>query len=192
LAIAVAYPYRNPAASFEWPRDEAAIRRFELEVQVRKFPLKPLEFTEMPAELTPNRGVLPRQIEGELAKRERTRRIAQTLDVEARDQVLEPAGAEQQVILRNAAIVEEERTPVLAVHERTRRADFETRALRSTRTAPIRRRPARSGHRPGTPTHGAVGREDLVPMMTMLSPSTFAWVVSSVTAEPAWGSLMHS
>src|SRR5271170_242398 len=69
--------------------------------------------------------MLARQIEREAAERQRARRVADALGVEAGDLLLEAAGPEQQVARLDAAIVEIERPPGLAVHELGRLAELE-------------------------------------------------------------------
>ena len=61
------------------------------------------------------------------AVRDGAGRIAEPFDVEAGNLFLEPAFAEQNIIVRNAAIFEEKRTPLFATHESRRLADGEPR-----------------------------------------------------------------
>src|SRR5689334_16430417 len=70
--------------------------------------------------------MLARDVEGVPPQRERSRRIADALHVEAGDLLFETAFAEQNVRGWNAAILEIERRPLLVAHEARRLADGET------------------------------------------------------------------
>src|SRR5580693_9003349 len=82
-----------------------------------ELPLEALEFGERAAELAALQHVRTRYFEGMAPDRERARRIADSLNVEAGDLLLEPPFAEQQVARRDDAILEVELAPLLAAHE---------------------------------------------------------------------------
>src|SRR3981189_3063836 len=73
--------------------------------------------------------MLARLVEGIAPEGERARRIAEALDVEARHLFLEAAGAEQDVLRRDAAILEMQLAPFLAAHELPRAADGKARPI---------------------------------------------------------------
>src|SRR5215831_16152635 len=80
---------------------------------------------------------------GVTAERQRARRVAEPLDVEGRDLLLEAAWAEQHVLGQDAAIVEVQLRPFLAAHEARGLADAEARraALDDHRADAIEARP---------------------------------------------------
>src|SRR3546814_2679452 len=63
-----------------------------------ELPLQALEVDERLAELTAVQRMLARQLERVTAKRERTRTVAEPLDVEPGNLLLEPAGTEDDVL----------------------------------------------------------------------------------------------
>src|SRR5437764_1485151 len=81
---------------------------------VSEFPLQALELANGPPELLARAGVFARLVIGVAAERQRARAIAEPLDVERRDLLLEAAGTEQHVCRRHAAIVEVQLRPFLA------------------------------------------------------------------------------
>src|SRR5215471_4474952 len=87
------------------------------------------ELAQRTAELLAGRRMLARLVEGVTCERQRTRGVAEALDVEPRHLLLEAAGSEQNVLGRNAAIVEMEFAPLLAAHEARGRADLEARRV---------------------------------------------------------------
>src|SRR5207302_1529900 len=96
------------------------------------------------AELLARRGVVARLVVGVAPEGERARGIADALDVEARNLLLEAAGSEQDVFRRHAAVLEMQLAPLLAAHEARRRADGEARAA-SAPSAPAWHIPRRCG-----------------------------------------------
>src|SRR5438874_13438817 len=62
-------------------------------------------------------------IEGKAAKRQAAGCVADPLDVEPRDLLLEPSGAEQHFFLRHKDIVKKQRIPFLAGEEANRLAE---------------------------------------------------------------------
>src|SRR5215510_4559003 len=96
---------------------EQKLRAFELDRHVGEFPLQALELAQRTAELLAGRCMLARLIEGITSERQRARGIAEALDVEARHLLLEAAGSKQDVLRRNAAIVEMQFAPLLAAHK---------------------------------------------------------------------------
>src|SRR3546814_13033032 len=67
--------------------------------------------------------MLARQLERVTAKRERTRTVAEPLDVEPGNLLLEPAGTEDDVLRPDIDIVEIQRVPVFAREETRRLAE---------------------------------------------------------------------
>src|SRR3546814_12609517 len=74
-----------------------------------ELPLQALEVDERLAELTAVQRMLARQLERVTAKRERTRTVAEPLDVEPGNLLLEPAGTEDDVLRPDIDIVEIQR-----------------------------------------------------------------------------------
>src|ERR1700716_2976675 len=87
--------------------------------------------------------MLSRALIGVAAERQRARRVAEPLDVEGGDLLLEAAGAEQYVPSRKAAIVEVQLRPFLAAHEAGWLSDAEARraALDDHRADAVEARP---------------------------------------------------
>ncbi|MNZ57556.1 hypothetical protein D3C78_755380 [compost metagenome] len=106
--------------------------------------------------------MLAGNIEGVTTQREGARGVADTLDVETGDLLLEAAGAEQDVFLGNTAVSEIQLAPVLAAHEGGGLADFETggTALDDHRTDTVYSRSETDVDQEGVGVR-AVGGEDL-------------------------------
>src|SRR5262245_63584049 len=87
--------------------------------------------------------MLARALVGVAAERQRARRIAEPLDVEGRNLLLEAAGAKQHVLGRDAAVVEMQLRPFLAAHEARWFSDAEARraALDDHRADAVEARP---------------------------------------------------
>src|SRR3546814_10370534 len=83
-----------------------------------ELPLQALEVDERLAELTAVQRMLARQLERVTAKRERTRTVAEPLDVETGNLLVEPAGTEDDVLRPDIDHVEIQRVPVLARDEK--------------------------------------------------------------------------
>src|SRR5262245_8172401 len=108
---------------------EQELRAFELDRHLGELPLQALELAQRPAELVAGRGMLARLVEGVAAEGERAGGIAEALDVEAGHLLLEAAGSEQDILCRDAAILEMQLAPLLAAHEARRLADGEARRI---------------------------------------------------------------
>src|SRR5215211_503776 len=106
---------------------EQKLRAFELDGHLGEFPLQALEFANRPAELLTRRSIIARRIERIAPERQRAGGVADALDIEARDLLLESARPEQHVFRGNAAALEMQLAPLLAAHKTRRRADRETR-----------------------------------------------------------------
>src|SRR5271163_1175631 len=99
----------------------------KLDRHIGELPLQALKFAQRPAELLALLRIVARGVEGIAAKRQRARGIAEPLDIETRHLLLKAAGAEQNVLRRNTAILESKLAPFLAAHEGLWRADGKTR-----------------------------------------------------------------
>src|SRR3989442_562879 len=110
---------------------------------VGELPLQALELAQLASELAAYPCVLARQVEGMPAQRQRARGIAQALHVEARDLLLESTRAQQHVLARNAAVLEIQLRPLLAIHEGRRLADLDAgrAALHQHRAYAVHARP---------------------------------------------------
>src|SRR5690606_21285411 len=93
------------------------LRRSELEFHICEFPLQPLKLANGTTKLISLKRMITRGVEGVSAECYRTRGISETLDVEAGNLLFEPAWAQQDVFLRDAAVIEIELGPLLSVHE---------------------------------------------------------------------------
>ena len=93
-----------------------------------------------------NDCMLPRDIVGVATERKRSRRVSDPLDIESRHLLPEAAGAEQDLIGRDAAIVEIQLRPLLPAHEHGRGSHLESGspALDENRPYPID--PRRKAH----------------------------------------------
>src|SRR5262249_305086 len=122
---------------------EQKLRAFELDRHVGEFPLQALELAQRTAELLAGRCMLARLVERITPERQRARGVAEALDVEARHLLLEAAGSKQDVLRRNAAIVEMQFAPLLAAHEARGLPDDKARraALDDHRADPADARP---------------------------------------------------
>src|SRR5262249_15809604 len=116
----------QPAVRIDGGAIEQELRGIELDRHLGELPLQPLEFAERAAELLARQRMLTRALRGIASERQRTRGVAEPLDVEGRDLLLEAAGAEQHVLGRDATIVEMQLGPLLATHEAGWLADRET------------------------------------------------------------------
>src|SRR4029077_21059885 len=106
----------EPAVGVGGGAVQQELRALELERHLGELALQPLELAQRPAALPARRDMLARTAEGVAAERERARRVADPLDVEAGDLLLETARPEQDVLGGNAAVVEMPLPPFLAAH----------------------------------------------------------------------------
>ena len=92
-----AWPWRccarcgRPSLAFHRRLVQQQLGRLELQRHVGELPLDALELAQRPAELLADQHMLARQVVAKPAQRQRARRIAQALDIEARDLLLEAA-----------------------------------------------------------------------------------------------------
>ncbi len=93
------------------------LRAFDLDRHLGEFPLDALELAQCLPELAAGLGVLAGDVKGMTPDGERTRRVADALDVEPGYLLLETASAQQDVFRRNEAIFEIKLLPAVAAHE---------------------------------------------------------------------------
>src|SRR5207237_4519384 len=96
---------------------EKQLRGIELHLHVGELPLQALELAQQAAELPPLERPCARGLVRIAAERERARRVADALDIEAGDLLLEAAFAEQHLIVAHRRVREVELRPFLARHE---------------------------------------------------------------------------
>src|SRR5215470_8540824 len=102
---------------------EEKLRTLELDRHIGELPLQALKLAQRSAELLARLRMFACPVEGITSQRKRARGVADALDVEARHLLFEAARAEQQVIDRDAAIVEMQLAPFFTAHESRRLPD---------------------------------------------------------------------